>query len=363
MVPRSGTIVIIAAAFFLLASAAGAGLFFLSQKGRTVEVPRVPNGSAASLIAFPLAEPLRPTQVSTLTGLTCANTQGGVLPRPMGVMLAGDTVARPLSGIGEADVVIEMPVITDSINRLLAIFQCTAPAEIGSVRSARHDFIPLVAAFDAVYGHWGGSHFALDKLNTRILDNIDALKNPYGAYFRKQGIPSPHNGFTNWDRLAGAAQKLGYRLSTDFSGYPHGEQPIANSQEPGGILQIGYPRQFRVEWRYDAVQKKFLRFRGGTAEIDRNNHTQVAAGTVAVLRTSSRQIEGQYNTVKVTGEGALSIFRFGEEIKGKWQKADTPLSAPLRFIGENGIDIELAPGQLWIEFVQTNTKISFEAKP
>ena len=368
MQTQRGRVAIFAAAFLIAIVAISVGAFYLLSHKRTVEVLGSISSTLLESSSLPTALTATGPVVSQITGLPCSNAKNGILPRPLGVMFAGDTVARPLSGIADADVVIEMPVITDSINRMLAIFQCNAVSEIGSVRSARDDFIPLAAGFDAIYGHWGGSHFALDKLNFGIINNIDALRNPYGAYFRKKGISSPHNGFTSWDRLYGAAQKLGYRLTTEFSGYPHLQESGADSpsfaeasaggQEPK-VMKIGYPGQFRVEWRYDATAKTFFRFRGGTPELDRNTKKQVRAGTIAVLKTRVRQIEGQYNDVKVTGSGELRMYRFGQELQGRWEKADSPLSAPLRFLGEDGKDIELAPGPLWIEFVQTNTRVEF----
>ncbi|MFH1049206.1 MAG: DUF3048 domain-containing protein, partial [Patescibacteria group bacterium] len=49
--------------------------------------------------------------------------------RSIAVMLAIDAITRPLSGISEADIVFEMPVITDSITRLMAVFGCIIPTE------------------------------------------------------------------------------------------------------------------------------------------------------------------------------------------------------------------------------------------
>jgi hypothetical protein len=280
-------------------------------------------------------------------------------------MLAGDTVTRPLSGIAEADLVVEMPVITGGINRLMAVYACLpqqgADLEVGSVRSARDDYIPLAAAFDAIYAHWGGSHFALDALNRHVIDNIDALKNPFGAYFRKRGIVAPHNGFTTLVRLMRAAEGLKYRttMREDFSAYPHaaaGEVP--SSARTSGRMTIGYPGAYRVEWRYDAETRTYRRFRGGTPELDKVTNAQVAVGTVVIMRTEIRQIEGQYNDVRVVGEGEATVYRDGVAIAARWQKDPQPLSAPLRFIDEKGEAIPFAPGPLWINIVEKNTPVT-----
>src|SRR3989338_6889489 len=98
------------------------------------------------------AEPGLRRPRASLTGLICDNYS----KRPIAVMMASDPIARPLSGIGQADVVIEMPVTPNGITRMMAVFQCEESAEIGSVRSAREDFLPLVASFGALYAHWGG---------------------------------------------------------------------------------------------------------------------------------------------------------------------------------------------------------------
>lgn len=135
------------------------------------------------------------TPRSLITELDCPSTE----VRPIAVMLASDPEARPLSGISQADMVFEMPVDPTGITRFMAVFQCEKPKEIGSIRSARNDFIPLAASLGTIFAHWGGEHDALEKLDNHILDNIDALKYEGETFYRKAGTRPPHNGFTNMD--------------------------------------------------------------------------------------------------------------------------------------------------------------------
>src|SRR3989344_5565067 len=129
---------------------------------------------------------------ASLTGLACDNYG----KRPIAVMMASDPEARPLSGISQADIIIEMPVTPNGITRMMAIFQCEEPEEIGSIRSAREDFLTLADSFGALYAHWGGEAEALKKLNNGILDNINAMKYEGSVFYRKNSVPKPHNGFT-----------------------------------------------------------------------------------------------------------------------------------------------------------------------
>src|SRR3989338_161616 len=215
-------------------------------------LPAMSADAASSIEASALSAPVNP-----LTGERCNNA----LRRPVAVMFSGDTVARPLSGIGEADMVFEMPVITGSITRFMGVFICRDPIEMGSVRSARHDFIPLARSLDALYAHWGGSHFALDLLKKGSIDNIDAITNPVNAYWRKEGAVAPHNGFTSMSRLLKAARFLQYRLEGRAPLYPHTESVTRIANIAKGSLEVGYPGEFRVRYEYDSATQLYMRIR------------------------------------------------------------------------------------------------------
>jgi len=310
-------------------------------------------------------EAFKPTNeggVNPITGLVCENYNR----RPIAVMLAMDPVTRPLSGIGAADLVIEMPVITGSITRLMAVYVCEDPKEIGSLRSARHDYIPLAMGLDAIYAHWGGSHYALDKLNAGIMDNIDALKNPYNAYWQKSGISMPHNGFSSMERLVNAAEKLGYRLINKFEGYPHDKFSIPNSQfskNSKGELTIGYGGSYRVFYEYDSKTNSYLRWRGGREEIDELTGKQVEVQNVVIMRAVSRMIEPpDYNDVDVEGAGTAVVYRNGEEINGAWKKEGRYQSTKLYFFDSKGKEIKFVPGKIWIEIVEPYQEVKWEVK-
>ncbi len=292
---------------------------------------------------------------SPLSGLACENAAA----RPIAVAMAGDSEARPLSGISQADLVIEMPAVTGGITRYLAFFVCDKAAEIGSVRSARHDFIPLAAGFDAIMAHWGGSHFALEKLDAGIMDNINALYLDGTVFYRKLGIAAPHNGFTSYERLAGYAQQRNYRLASSLEGFKFAAGE--NSSGMKGRITIGYPASFKVEYEYDPAKNEYLRFKNGTREMDKNTNTQVAAKNVLVMFAASRQIEGQYNDMDIEGEGSARIYHSGKEIRGKWSKDKSNSASKLYFYDEAGKEVELVPGRTWIQVAEPSQNVDWIA--
>lgn len=290
---------------------------------------------------------------SPLTGLVCENAK----KRPYAVMMSGDYEARPLSGIAAADVVVEMPVVTGGITRYMAVFGCETPKEIGSIRSARHDFITLASGFGAIYAHWGGSHFALDKLNSHVIDNINALYLDGTVFYRKSGIAAPHDGFTTLERLEGYAKQSGYSLEGSFLGYKfsEGEKSLASK----GKISIGYSSSFKVDYEYDGEKNEYMRFKGGTRELDKNTNTQVSAKNVVVMYASSRQIEGQYNDMDIEGEGKATIFQNGKEISGTWKKDKSDIKSKLSFFDDSAKEIEFVPGKIWIQVVETSQKVDW----
>lgn len=290
--------------------------------------------------------------MSNLNGMKCDNFK----QRPIAVMIAEDEEARPLSGISSADLVIEMPVVTGSITRMMALFVCEEPKEIGSIRSARHDFIALARGYDAILAHWGGSHLALRELEKRTLDNLDALPNYFDVFYRKKWVSAPHNGFTSMRRMLYGAQNLKYRLVSNFSGYTFIQREEGDKR--GGKLKIEYRHPYDIEYEYNPATNSYYRWRGGREEIDRLTQLQIGVKNVAVLRTKSRQIEDGYNDVDVIGSGEAMVYRNGEEIKGFWTKKSE--SDVLRFIDENKQEIAFIPGAIWIEIIESDTAVAYK---
>jgi len=324
------------------------GLIFVWQQfGRTIKIDNQLAG---------LAEQIKQGEISPLSGLPCQNYQR----RPMAVVLAEDPEARPLAGLSQADLVFEMPVITNSITRLIAIYVCNLPKEIGSLRSARHDFIPLTRGLDAILVHWGGSHFALDKLDAGIMDNIDAMKNPYNAFYQKKEIPQPHNGFTSMERLLNSAKKLGYRLKNEFEGYPH-RSPDESQEQIKKILRIGYSYPYNVSYQYEPETNSYLRYRTNLKEIDKNNNQQIEAKNIVVMRAFSRQIqEPDYNDLDIEGKGECQVYQNGIVISGTWQKSKNNPTSKLYFLDEQGDEIPFVPGQTWIEIVEPHQEVTWQ---
>ncbi|OGN29042.1 MAG: hypothetical protein A3A33_00080 [Candidatus Yanofskybacteria bacterium RIFCSPLOWO2_01_FULL_49_25] len=296
------------------------------------------NGSSAG--------PLIITDKNAIAGIFTGQPCENATARPLAVMLSSDPEARPLSGIGQADLVFEMPVVgAETVTRMMAVFQCSKPKAIGSIRSSRLDFIPLVRGLGAIYAHFGGEHEALAELNKGVTDNIDGLIYDGTTYYRTSA-PRPHNSLTSYDLLMTRADGLGYTLTlTPAEYYKHTDRAVVSkgTEAPPDL----YAGVFGVSWTYDAAHNTYQRVRGGKPEIDKNTGNQVTASNIIIMHTTYSVININYNRVKTVGTGAATVYQNGIAISGTWKK--TSDTSKLLFLDTNGKEILLVPGTTWVE--------------
>ena len=296
---------------------------------------------------------------SGLSGRTCEHQNR----RAIGVMLAGDPINRPVSGFAQADLVLEMPVLVSDVTRLTAFYQCGQPADIGSVRSARHDYLFMAEGWDAILGHWGGSYHALNRIAVGEFQTINAITNPHNAYFRKTHLPAPYNGFTTYERLWNALQQLGYRQETKFAGYTFQDDPPMDQRGQARTLTIAWPGQFRVHYEYDPTTNKYQRFWAGVKQVDgEDNTTPVAPSAIAIMRAANGFADGPggYNDMDIEGSGEAVVYQNGQEIKGTWEKNPTYKNEAVRFKDANGQEIPFTRGQVWVMAVEPEISITWE---
>lgn len=277
-------------------------------------------------------------QKSLVTGIECEDYNA----RPVAVMMSSDEEARPLSGIGEAEMVFEMPVVDTGFTRMMAVYQCNQPSEIGSVRSSRMDFVPLALGLNAIYAHFGGEREVLQELRSGIIDNIDGLRYDGEYYYRKKSIPRPHNTFTTSDLIAKISLKLGYAQNSDVS-YPHGDGKSKSEISP----PLVFAKDFEVVWAYNKGSNSYFRSRTNKPEIDKNNNKQVEAKNVVIMKTTWTPINKDYIRVTTVGSGIATVYKNGEAVVGTWKKAGD--TAKLYFYDKKGEEINFAPGPIWVE--------------
>lgn len=340
-------------------------------------------------------EPMKNTgPVSPITGIACEHWNR----RPVAVMQPADVSARPAAGFSVADMVFEMPVFTGSNTRLMGVYLCDIPDDIGSMRSARHDYLPLAKSLDAVFVHWGYSKFAQTLLEQKVVENINCLTTSFCPRWPQTGIMKYEDtGHITREAIEKAFAQYGYRTTGNFSGYPHQEDAPLENRPTGGHLRLAFPNPYDVSYDYDRATNSYLRTWDKSPDTDKNNGQRVAPKNIAVLIAESEQIKlatdyvargvknpwdlvpkdeqagldyggvGRYNNINMgdpwfdTKDTGDAFYYFnGKEYKGTWKKDKKALDSKLTFLDESGKEILFVPGQIWVDVMEPGEGIKWE---
>ena len=338
---------------------------FLLLRGEKKEVTVSQEKSAKSQLPQNTQE-ISQEGKSPLSGIACDTWNR----RPLAVMIASDVPARPAAGLSQADMVFEMPVITSSVTRLMGVFVCNTPPEVGSMRSARVDFIHIAKGLDAIFAHWGRATWgAIDVLNRGEIENLncnnDAGKSAGKCCFRKKGMKrGVDSGYARPTELLSCAKEFGYRLTNTFKGYPHQEELPQEKRIKKGELRVAYAGPFAVEYLYDGKTNRYIRYWGGKKDSDRNTGKEVAPKNVVVLFAESYQTEGQYNNLELgdpwydkKDSGEAFYYINGKEYHGTWKKDKSSSSSKLFFYDSEGKEISFVPGQVWVHVLEPGQRL------
>jgi hypothetical protein len=337
--------------------------------------------------------------VSPISGLACENWN----KRAIAVMQPADVQARPAAGFSEADMVIEMPGFTASVTRLMGIYICDLPEAMGAIRSSRHDYIHLAKGLDAVFVHWGGSIFALEKLKENVIEHVDCMVYSGKYCFRwdwknTPGMRMEDSGHVTGESMVSMMNEMGFRKENKFEGYPHQADAPMNERPEGGHLRVAFAKPYDVEYDYDKATNSYLRTWGDEEDTDRNSGERLAPKNIVVMiakseqisldidydargvdnpwdvvpekkKTGSETINFRYNDVNVgdpwfdtADSGEAYFYMNGQEIKGKWKKDKSDIASKLYFYDNSGKEIKFVPGQIWVEILEPGQNLRWEVQ-
>ncbi|MFC1790384.1 DUF3048 domain-containing protein [Patescibacteria group bacterium] len=385
MKQKKGLLIISAVGFYLISVGISyLGFSFLASKGKS------------RMIVSPLPLKLQRNQVDLgaprsescpLRGdkFTRGEREIWEKRRPLGVMIENHLDSRPQSGLSKADVIYET-VAEGGITRFLAIFFCQAAAEdvlLGPVRSARTYYLDWISEYGdwPLYVHVGGANLpgkvdALGQIGTygwlKKGNDLNQFSLGFPVFWRDyerlgRPVATEHTMYSSTDRLWETAEKRGltqidgegHSWEEDFSKWTFEE----NLSQSGSVEEVTVPfwqnQDYFVTWRYDSQSRLYKRFQGATPHLDLNTNQSLEAGVVVVQLTRET---GPVDALKhllyqTTGEGKALIFQNGQVIEGNWTKESR--QDRTEFFELEGKKIKFAPGQIWIEVVDSGTKIDY----
>lgn len=324
--------------------------------------------------------------------------------RPLLVMIENQTDARPQSGLSNADIVYEA-VAEGGITRFMGVFYCNAVKgaankyDVGPVRSARTYFLDLASEYSdyPLYTHVGGANCSAATTGGPCTTNTKALaieqiaqygwnnKGTWGdlsqfslSYKVCRREPdrtgttkdTEHTMYCSSSELWNVAADRGLTNITtvnknswdkNFRSWSFkGEDKSSTTSASTISFDFWGDKSYAVSWKYDPTTNTYLRSNGGSVAIDFNTQQQLSTKNLIIqFAKESRSIdEHLHNLYALIGTGDAVIINNGQKIEATWSKASRQNRTIYK--DKTGKEINLVPGQVWVEILPIGNKISYE---
>lgn len=315
--------------------------------------------------ATPLPSPTA-AGFAILDGLPAAPDVGNRLVAS--VMIDDNVLARPQFGFNHASIVYQAPA-DGGEDRYMLVFQTFDAARVEPVRSGRPFFANWASEYHGAFAHYGGDRKTLTYLPTidgRLIWDIDALKNSGSIFKRDPDRRIPHNAYTSSKQIRDRAIARGAEASMpDGVGIRPFADDLPRAERPdSGSINVPY-RRGSSAYTYDPDTNSYLRSVAGTPQVDAGDAQRVTARNVVVLfqRLSidpDSEPGHSRPALDHIGSGRALVFRDGLVIEGTWRKPSA--SGLTRFYAEDGAEVTLVRGRIFIQVVDVGTSVTWDAR-
>ena len=301
------------------------------------------------------------------------------LNRPYCVVFNNSIGAMPQHGVSQADILYET--LIEGETRCMGVFYdfASVTGPLGSIRSARRDFIRIAMAYDAIFVHAGRS----DKENCGAKqyfeatgwDHIDGVHGPYAeAYYYRDpdrtaaGYQFEHTLFIDASDVMPYAQKMGCTMtraeSADF-GYHFDDDAVIVGQPAskvtawfnmGGTPDSRWHKFTTFTYNPDTHLYEAWQHRGDY--VDGNTGETLSFRNVLVLRTGIVTLENELMKIDVVGSGTGYYACNGQIVPILWSRASE--EEPYVYTLTDGTPLTFGVGKSYIAFVPNNATVEYE---
>ena len=279
--------------------------------------------------------------------------------RPIAVMIDNDNKdAWPQAGLSDAYLIYEITV-EGSATRLMALFPYDAKTEkIGPVRSSRHYFLDYALEHDAIYAHYGWSPKAQSDISALGVNNINGLYD--AAYWRERKSANDyHSAFTSIEKLKESAANKKYRTVREKSPLNFAKNAKDLDGEAANSVSFAFAPFYNVKFEYNSEEGTYARIINGNP-YELQEKVDIAAENILVMTMNETPLgdgSARINIYDVgTGEGYF--ITKGKYIPITWTKQDR--DAETVYKDKNGNEIELNPGQTWVEIAAPKMTVTIQ---
>lgn len=286
--------------------------------------------------------------------------------RPYAVMINNNkAVWGYQTGVQDAYITYEM-VVEGGITRMMAVFKDKNTQKIASVRSSRHYYLDYALENDAIYAHIGWSPQAQSDISSLGVNNLNADNSSAFTWDNTLRISREHRAYTTMEKLKAAAEKRGYRTTSDKKLLlKYQAKPLDLSKYEGAIaantVRIPYSNSHLTSYSYDPENKVYKRYQNNTEHKDMVTGQQYTAKNIITYKVhnyalndgSGKDRQGLNNI----GSGEGYFISEGYAIPITWEKTSRS-SQTVYKVKATGKELVVNDGNTFIQIqpdVQTLT--------
>ena len=301
----------------------------------------------------PVSSEVKPvTYINPLTGLDGLDKETA-LQRPVAIMVNNISVAQPVqTGLTKADIIYETEV-EGGITRLLAVFKdFKNVSKVGTVRSARYDYIDLAMGHNAIYAHHGQDNYHAPA-HLKDIDRIIVGTNN-GGQRQSNGLALEHTLYANGDKIWNSIKKQGINttlksMAEPWMSFSDGETPVTFTDKCLSVT-VPFSYSYKTTFKYNNETGRYTRYFNNVERKDYNTKESVTVKNVFVLNTTITSYPGckdgkGHRKVRLTsGDGYYCVN--GTYIRIKWSKGAS--SNSFKFTKYDGSQLTVNPGNSWV---------------
>ena len=281
--------------------------------------------------------------------------------RPYAVVVNNTPVAvKVQTGLNKAYLVYEIPT-EGNTSRLMALYKdINEDLTIGTIRSSRHNFIDYALESDAIFVHFGWSHYSEDDQKKGSINYINGLfEKPFWRN-NPEHLATEHTAYTSTDKIKEYAKEKGFKTESDKTillNYNPEDVDLSDKQDvkTANKVTIPYGAQPNVTtFVYDKETKMYNRMEGNTYCKDYYTKEQVNTKNIIVQKINySVCSDNYYWDLKTVGSGNGYFITNGQAVPITWRKDSR--AGKTKYYYQDGNEIEVSDGRTYIE-VQTNNQ-------
>ena len=286
--------------------------------------------------------------------------------RPYAVMINCHNGALPQAGLQNAYIVYEI-MVEGGITRMMALFKDVDVDKIGSIRSARTQFLDYVYEHDAIYVHAGGATDAMNRIANEGINDVN-VDGKFGMRDTSLDRSWEHLLFTSTNLINKGADAEGMKKTTDSTNLlTYQAESIDFSKytdvKEANNISIRYSDYRTTNYTYDADKKVYLRNMNHTANVDLVTGNQYEVKNIIVygVTYSNYTYNGYslYQKIDNVGSGEGYYVTEGHAIPIIWEK-NSKNEKTIYKVKETGKELVVNDGNTYIQIYPNRENMSIE---